>query len=116
MSAAARPILDADGLKAAVKARGSHWFDKDTLFFFRSRVSREIYPGGGGRVYFVSSEQPPECKRAYSVRLYSPGLGRSCISTEGEFMGHPTWAAAHRAAAEAAAADRALHDAGQVSS
>jgi hypothetical protein len=53
---------------------GSHWFSKDTLRFFRSRISDIVHCGPGG-VFFVSSERctwGDGYARAYSVRQFNP--------------------------------------------
>lgn len=52
---------------------GAHWFDKDTGSFFRTRLPQYGLYGADG-IYFVTSEQPPEGERAYTVRrLVGPG-------------------------------------------
>lgn len=43
-------------IKRANKAAGLHWFEPETLDFFKSRISGEVYEGPGG-VYFVTSER-----------------------------------------------------------
>lgn len=73
-----------------------HWFDKETMRFFKSRVYSDIYPGKDGKVYFVSSEQGPVGNRGYSIRRYD--VATDCISTEGTFMVWKTLAAARAAA------------------
>jgi hypothetical protein len=78
----------------------SHWFDKATMRFFKSRVDDTAWADGKGGAYFVSSEKGPHGPRAYSVRHYDP---RSCsIDTVGEFMGHRTKRQAVAAAKKAA--------------
>jgi hypothetical protein len=74
--------------------RGHHWFDPETLQFFRSRVGRTLY---GGR-YFISSEQNkgyyPEyyCyPRMYTVRVVNAD---GSIDTVGEFQAYETRAQA----------------------
>ena len=77
---------------------GFHWFDPDTMRFFRTSLPRHGYRGPGG-TYFVTSEQMPRMPRLYSVRrLVGPGR----IETVGEFCGYRTSAAATRAAKRAA--------------
>ena len=61
---------------------GSHWFDEDTMRFFRTRLSGTVYQGPGG-IYFVTSEKPPHGPRAHSVRQYRPADRK--IDTVGEF-------------------------------
>ena len=77
---------------------GRHWFDRQTMRFFKTRLGRRGYRGPGG-TYFVTSEQGPRMPRLYSVRrLVGPGR----IETVGEFCGYRTSAAATRAAKRAA--------------
>jgi hypothetical protein len=59
---------------------GGHWFDKETMRFFKSRVG--IIRSKGDDYYFVSSEQPPHGKRMFSVRHMDIG---GDIKTIGEF-------------------------------
>ena len=48
-----------------------HWFDKDTLRFFKSRISETAYANNSKEVaYFVTSEQSPHGTRKYTVRMY----------------------------------------------
>jgi len=71
-----------------------HWFDADTLRFFKSRLASYGYRGPGG-TFFVSSEKPPHGPRAYTVRqLVGPGK----IKTVGEFCEIKTRATADRRA------------------
>ena len=63
-----------DQIKTANKARGFHWFDPDTLRFFKSRIGGAVYQGPGG-VYFVTSECGPSGVRRYTVRQFTPSTG-----------------------------------------
>lgn len=73
-------------IQAAVKARGSHFFDRGTMRFFRSRVLSGVYKGPGG-VYFVTSEQGPSGVRRFTIRKFDPvtadieGFGPFCELT-----------------------------------
>ena len=75
-------------IRACNRERGLHFFDRDTLRFFNSRVGRSVYQGPGG-VYFVSSEQfepssGPAFPRKYSVRKFHP---KDCsVDTVGDFQ------------------------------
>lgn len=60
-------------LRRMARDAGSHWFDPDTLRFFKSRVAREAYLGADGRWYFISSEQGPRMPRKYTVRAADDG-------------------------------------------
>lgn len=77
---------------------GSHWWDRDSMRFFGTRVSEKVYQGSGG-VYFVTSEKPPHGARSYSVRRYDPA--EKSIDTVGEFCSM-TRDHAHREAARLA--------------
>lgn len=85
---------------------GRHWFDPDTMRFFRSRLPKTGFEGPGG-VYFVSSELPAggsgytvRGRRAYKVRrLTGPGK----IDTVGPFCEYTravAWRLARQYAAE----------------
>jgi hypothetical protein len=66
----------------------SHWFDKDTMHSFKSRVGDKAYADGRGGAFFVSSEKGPSGVRAFSVRHYDP---KGCrINTVGEFQEYKT--------------------------
>ena len=78
-----------------------YWFSPDTMRFFRSRVSDQVYQGPGG-IYFVSSERGPEMPRMYTVRRFRPDTGG--VETAEEFQGYARAAWAHRVAARLAVA------------
>lgn len=63
---------DMQGIRAAMEAAGSHWFDPGTMRFFRSRLHGEPIHGPNG-IYFVTSEVPPHSGRMYTVRGFDPG-------------------------------------------
>jgi hypothetical protein len=81
---------------------GSHFFDRDTMRFFGSRVLDGTYAGR----LFVTSEKGPhdDSPRLYTVRVIIPaGRGRRfSIEDVGGFQAFTSSAAAHRAAATAA--------------
>lgn len=92
-------------IRADSLSKGHHWFSRDTMRFFKSRVLRGVWPSFDGLYYFVSSEQRgfrPEDGRGYSVRAYNPATGG--VTTVGEFNGYSTPRAARKAAREIAAA------------
>ena len=74
-----------------------HWFDADTLRFFRSRYARTATVVGR-KAYFVSSEQFVNLARGqvdarrYSVRVCDLDSGK--IDTVGEFQQYATGAEA----------------------
>ena len=53
-----------DVIKEANKKSGGKWFDRETIDFFSSRISKEVYDGPGG-VYFVTSEKLSEHAWSY---------------------------------------------------
>ena len=62
-----------DEVVSRVQARGSHFFDADTMCFFGSRVLCDLYRQEGGECcFFVTSERDKVGggARAYSVRLF----------------------------------------------
>ncbi len=79
-------------IREANAARGGHFFDADTLRFFKSKIARSAYAGPGG-TYFVTSEQGPDERRAWSVRRFDPNRPRT-IETVGQFQGFRTQEAA----------------------
>lgn len=68
-------------IKTACRNKGSHWFDPDTMRFFKGRVLDTVYYGDGG--IFVSSEAREGNDRRYTVRKFNPD--GADISTVGEF-------------------------------
>lgn len=88
------------------QAKG-HWFDRDTMRFFRSRIPEYAVEGPGG-IYFHSSERGPSGVRRYSVRRAIPAPGhtphavRYSIETVGDFQGFGSSRAASKAAIDLA--------------
>lgn len=73
------------------KAKGFHWFDKDTMRFFGTRISNwDVITG-----YFITSEQPPHGPRTYTLRKADFDTGN--VSTIGEFGQYKTMAQARGA-------------------
>ena len=90
------------------KTKG-HWWDKDTMRFFGTRVHSAVYEGPGG-TFFVTSEQPPHGPRLCSVREFiieddpsctNPHHAKGSIETRGEFCAYRRYVA-HRLARLAA--------------
>ena len=71
-----------EDIRDEMNRAGSHWWDKESMRFFGTRISTKLYQGDGG-IYFVTSEQPPHGARKYSVRQYHPET--TTIKTVGEF-------------------------------
>ncbi len=73
-------------LNAVVKANdeaGGHWFEADTMEFFKARLETDLI---GGR-YFITSERGPYGPRAFSVRMADK---KAHIQTVGDFMAYKT--------------------------
>jgi hypothetical protein len=75
---------------------GHHFFDRDTMRFFRSRVSSRTYVGRDGRIYFVTSEQRRGAARRYTVRVTIDGTN---INSVPEFQAFADARTAHAFAA-----------------
>lgn len=65
------------------KDKGGHWFDRDTIEFFNSRIG----PLVKGR-YFISSERAPHNPRKWSIRKVNWKTAQ--VDTVGEFGGFNT--------------------------
>jgi len=92
------------------KNHKGHFFDRDTMRFFKSRAHDRSYEGPGGH-YFVTSEQQPRWggghqRRHYKVRSYDSAADR--ITSAGEFLGYKTARRAHRAASKLALTPRKM--------
>ncbi len=86
------PYRSVDDIQHANERSGSHYFDRSTMQFFRSRVLDGVY---GGR-YFITSERPfGDSPRTYTVREARPS---GHVETVGEFQGYTTAHAARKAA------------------
>ena len=68
-------------IQSQMRVRGSHWWDPDTMRFFRTRTVGPVFEGPGG-IYFATSDRQYDDSRAYCVRRYDP-TDRD-ISTVGE--------------------------------
>jgi len=81
------------------KTKG-HWFDEDSMRFFKSRLNEKLYYlPQQNKVLFISSEKGPDMTRRYSIREYS--LDTGAIETVGlGFQGYKTLAAAQLAASK----------------
>ncbi len=108
----ARPTLEAIQKHYRLH-NGGHWFDPDTLRFFRTRFSGPIFTdynpvgheGDGADClhYFVTSEKAgfgDDAGRAFTVRSYRPRAAE--IGTVGEFLAYKTREQALSAARKAA--------------
>lgn len=91
----ARPRQQADvrtirDLKQLNARNGGGWFSRDTMRFFGTRIESGIIH----ERYFITSEQPPNGERMYSVRSFD---STGDVDTEGEFCSHLTKTAARAA-------------------
>lgn len=76
-----------DYIKRKNHDAGHHFFERDTMRFFDSRILSTLYYGEGG-VYFVTSEKfrghgTPDGPRLYTVRSFDPETGS--VDTAGPF-------------------------------
>ena len=67
-----------------------HWFDADSMKFFKTKTPASAYEGEAG-VLFVTSEVNPSGLKAYSIRRQHVS---GDIKTVGEFHSYTTAAAA----------------------
>lgn len=96
-------IYTIDEIKSINMRMGQYWFSPDTMRFFKSRVSDQVYQGKGG-IYFVTSEKGPlHGVRMYTVRRFYAKSGR--VETAGTLyeMSRNT---AHRMARRLAAGEK----------
>lgn len=86
-----------------------HWFDKDTMHFFRTELPAYGYVGNQGVIWFVTAETGPNGAKRYTIRRMDPD---GWIRTEGEFQqyGKPAEARAALREIMAAAASRSLRE------
>lgn len=88
------PVHNTDEIARANSQAGQHFFEADTMRFFRSRVLEPVY---GGR-FFVTSEKNDgpgyEYPRLYTVREFMPD---GSIESLGEFQEYGTAAQARAA-------------------
>lgn len=76
-----------DEIKARAQQAGSHFFDKDTMEFFDSRIGAAVY---GGR-YFITSEQFHHDGESYPRRwTIREAHDDGHISTVGEYQRYKT--------------------------
>ena len=72
-----------EDIKRANENAGRHFFEPDTMRFFKSRVGDTVFQGIGG-IYFVTSEKfDYKSPRNYTVRQFNPETG--IVGTDGEF-------------------------------
>lgn len=84
-----------ESVKAANKAAGYHWFSKDTMRFFNTRLCTAHANGpvlSGNR--FITSEKYGDEPQLYTIRSVSEDGG---IDTVGRFQGYATLGDARKA-------------------
>lgn len=62
---------------------GHHWFSKDTMKFFKTKIPNDALKKGD-YAYFITSETNPSGETKYSIR--KANLKTGVIDTEGEFF------------------------------
>lgn len=84
-------------LRGAVVESGCHFFDRDTLRFFRSRIGSNIY---GGRLFVTSEQAGDDSPRLYTIRMVRQYLDRPMldVTTVGGFQRFKSYSGAHSAA------------------
>ena len=63
-------ILTIEDIKRLNSEQGGHFFDRDAMRFFNSRVLSRVmvYPYDNGELYFVTSERYEDEPRKYTLR------------------------------------------------
>jgi hypothetical protein len=74
-------------VKAANKNKGQHFFSKDTLAFFGSKVYPELYTVAGRQFFITSEDNFNRTKKGYTIREVMPD---GDIETLGEFLEYET--------------------------
>ncbi len=75
---------DMTEIKKCNSGKGKHFFDRDTMRFFKSRIESSQPIHGPKGIFFVTSEQAPGGKRKYTIRKFNP---KTCeVKTHGEFQ------------------------------
>lgn len=90
-----RDILDQFliSMNEVERKHNGHWFSKDSMRFFKSRLPQDAYKIGD-LYYFISSEQYMSDPRAYTLRVMTED---GTIDSVGEFQEHATKARAKSA-------------------
>lgn len=84
-------------LKVECKMTGSHFFDADTMRFFRSRIAPRITHTEQGIVFITSEQFDSNSPRLYTVRIMQEN---GQVKDFGGFQGYKTLQAARKAAKE----------------
>ena len=86
-------IVNISEVKNLAEKRHSHFFDVDTMRFFKSRISDEAYKFGD-KIYFITSESGPSGIRKWTTRYITKDGN---IETFGKFQEHASLLDARRA-------------------
>lgn len=95
-------------IRRANRDAGKHFFGRETMRFFRSRVYAGMYGGPDSpNTYFVTSEQFVPLSGPAESRMYTVRVARAdgTCETFGEFQAYRTLAEARDAARKAARMD-----------
>lgn len=71
-------------IKAVNKAKGMHFFDKDAMRFFNSRVQGDVFSTPHGAVFVTSERFDDNSARMYTTRHINEDTGH--VSTLGSFQ------------------------------
>lgn len=89
--AVSREVFSIAALRELNEENGGLWFEKGNMRFFGTRIESGILTGH----FFITSEQPPHGRRAYTVRTFDE---KGSIGTHGQLCGYATKAQALKAA------------------
>ncbi|NOQ37585.1 hypothetical protein GQ472_01725 [archaeon] len=85
--------LTFDKMKTMSRKAGLHWFDKDSMSFFNSKLHGTVFVSPAKNVYFISSEtfeeDNPDYPRKYTIRQFNPRDGS--VSEVGGFQAYDTF-------------------------
>lgn len=87
-------ISSMNNVEDNAKSAGSHFFDRDTMRFFRSRIVAGPYVGAGRCLFVTSERRDSSVARGYTVREQTED---GHVHTVGEFQGYKTGLAARKA-------------------
>lgn len=93
--------LEIDSVDTARRLHDGHWFDADTMRFFRTRISASAVRRTHAGLFFVTSEKGPTMPRRYCIRLAywrrrDDGRWVVAIRTIGDFQAYASREAAVR--------------------
>jgi hypothetical protein len=75
--------LSINAMKKLNKAAGQHWFSKETMEFFQTKIEHNFGE------YFITSEQcDPDFPRKYTIRKFDPVTCK--VDTVGSFQEYDT--------------------------